>query len=93
MTREIDDVLKAIAEWDKEDVNDLLEMIDKVKDIVDEMGDPHHIEAYLDMCSLPSVEFPDDFDTSLVWAMDKQGRILVGEQANEITTLNEWLAE
>ena len=29
--------------------------------------------------ALPSVEFPDDVDTTEVWAMDKQGRVLWGQ--------------
>lgn len=70
---------KEMIVWDHKDVADLRDFI-AVNAITNGQ-----------MSALPSQDIPDDVDTSYpVWAMDKNGDMLVGDSADEIISLEEF---
>lgn len=83
------DLGAAIRAWDKQDIHDLLAMIEDLGVVAAEAGlDP---QGYVDMSALPSAPIPDDVDTAYpVWAMDRAGNMLVGDDASDVITLDEY---
>lgn len=94
LQRSAEALAEKIRAWDTENVNDLLDMLTRLENTVariDESGQPCDIDNYIDLTDLPTAPMPDDVDTSFpVWAMDKQGRMLVGDTADQIETLDEY---
>lgn len=83
-----------IAAWDMQDISVLRDLISEIRDYRDENGERVDTERFIDMTSLPSAEIPADIDTTYpVWAIDAQGRALVGAGADSIETLDEIRAD
>ena len=80
-----------IRHWDKEDIHELLRMIQELDDIAS-----HHFpdERFVDLSTLPSVTVPELETTCVpypVWAMDIHERCLVGDHELFIETLEDIL--
>jgi hypothetical protein len=88
MRENVDEAVKLLQEWDHEDINDLMDLInDAETELKNEGLEP---SWFIDMCDLPSEPIPDDVDTGYpVWAMDKQGYCLVGDDATSTAHLDE----
>lgn len=88
-TRTPDEIAAAITAWDTRDVRELRELLAELSACRTNNGDPIDTQHYVDMTSLPSAEIPDDVDTSYpVWAVDKSGNALVGDDATAIEPLD-----
>ncbi|WP_394155693.1 hypothetical protein [Loktanella salsilacus] len=89
MTRRTPEVIASLVKkWDMRSIYELLDLIVELSSSEDEHGYKIDVEAYVDMTSLPTADIPDDIDTSYpVWAVDLDGYALVGDQANEIETI------
>jgi len=80
-----------IAAWDHERIEDLVEAIADLKWFCSKIGaEP---EAYISMAELPSEELPpwSGKITTAIWAVDKRGMALVGEEAQQIMPLSRLL--
>ena len=78
------DIGTAIREWDREDVNELLGLLQLLKETARTWGMTDDLAYYgVDMTNLPSEEIPDHPTGLTVWAVDKRGRALVGAAADE----------
>lgn len=80
-----------IAAWDHERIEDLVEAIADLKWFCSKISaEP---EAYLPMAELPSEELPpwSGKITTAIWAVDKRGMALVGEEARQIMPLSRLL--
>lgn len=86
-THTLDSAAAAIQAWDKQDVRDLREMLRTARELdADAGGDGQ----FIDMSALPTAPIPEDVDTSYpVWALDEQGYALVGDDADQIETLDQ----
>lgn len=83
-------IVADIRAWDLSDIRVLRDLLNELDGCRDEDGAEIDTQAYIDMTSLPSAEIPADIDTSYpVWAVDLDGNALVGDDANEIETLDE----
>lgn len=72
-------LVESIKGWDKEDIRDLREHL---LDLVNLIGNRNIDEVGIDISDLPSEEIPDEVDTAYpIWAMDKKGMCLVGDDA------------
>jgi hypothetical protein len=65
-------------DWDTKNVDELKAMIENLSESE---------YSYLRMDSLPTAPFPDDIDTTGLWAMDKSGRILWGDCRDDLDTI------
>lgn len=92
MTRTAEDIAADIRNWDLQDASDLRNMLTELQAACrDEDIDAQHV---IDMTSLPSAPIPADVDVSYpVWSMDMEGRMLVGENADMIKTLESYRAD
>ena len=73
-----------VDDWDGEDIGELIELLQEAK----------KFDANIDMASLPGAPIPDDIDTSYpVWAMDRSGNMLVGNDADQTMTIEEYRSE
>jgi len=78
------DIGTAIREWDREDVNELLGLLQLLKETARSWGMTWGLEYYgVDMTDLPSEQIPEHPTGLTVWAVDKRGRALVGAAADE----------
>jgi hypothetical protein len=96
MTNQTPDQIAArIKAWDKMDVTELLSMLEELGESIKDGGDPHdRIDNYVTMSALPTAPIPKDVDTSYpVWAMDRDGDMLVGADADDIMSLEEYRRE
>ena len=90
MDRTPERIAVEIVEWDLRDVADLRVLLQELAACRDESGEPIDTQAFVDMSMLPSFDIPPDIDTSYpVWAVDKSGRALVGDNADRIETLDQ----
>ena len=81
--------MRTTINWDTENIYELERILNSLSD--DELEN-------VQWDALPSVEFPDDIDTTEVWAMDRKGRVLYGpisdaieigfDESDSITTLD-----
>lgn len=82
-----------VNKWDLCDVTELKELLSEIFELKRTVPPqfPYDLKFIgLDITDLPSVEIPDDLDTSYpIWAMDKQGCCLVGELLNHIEHIDE----
>lgn len=80
-------ICNRIKAWDHEDIEDLLKLLRKMVSILELNPEDH---PSLEMCGLninclPSESIPRNISTGYrVWAMDKKGMCLVGDDANEV---------
>lgn len=98
MTDTIKKIASEIKAWDKKDVHDLRSMLSDILDeckveaerIDDYTTDAHELFIRnVDLTSLPSCEFPEDFNTLECWAMDESGYVLCGDDLNNIEHISE----
>jgi hypothetical protein len=82
-----------INAWDREEIQVLKDKLDEIRDILTALTRDHHevldYEALgIDMADLPSYNLPDQFGdlygTLPVWAIDRNGRALVGVGSDRI---------
>jgi len=84
------DIGTAIREWDREDVNELLGLLQLLKETARTWGMTDDLAYYgIDITDLPSVEIPEHPTGLTVWAVDKSGRALVGVAADEIADVSD----
>jgi len=77
-------VATAIRVWNKNNINDLRDMLRELRGYEDGM-------ELIDMAELPTADIPADVDTSFpVWAIDASGKMLVGEDADQIMSIEEY---
>jgi len=84
----------AVADWDCKNVFYLLSLLNNLRAELEDEGQGRKLEEVVDLCDLPSADFPDWVRTDWpVWARDEQGRYLVGATADEVVTeeeLRDW---
>lgn len=81
-----------IRNWDREDANALLSDLKKAISIMELNPDdyPGFASCGLDIEKIPSEKVPGDIEGRCrVWAVDKQGMCLVGEDADRVRSVNE----
>ncbi len=71
-----------VGDWDGETIEDLIKELDRVEENVDAnyASLPHHTNVPEDLRDQVEKDFP-------IWACDSQGMCLVGEQANEVVSI------
>ena len=71
-----------VGDWDGETIEDLINELDRVEENVDAnyASLPHHTNVPEDLRDQVEKDFP-------IWACDSQGMCLVGEQANEVVSI------
>ena len=82
----------AVDAWDHERVEDLLQALAALREACGKANEeriPCYPEDLVDLAALPSEDFPDSLSLSNVWALDKQGMVLVGALADRIMPLGE----
>ncbi len=71
-----------VGDWDGETIEDLIKELDRVEENVDAnyASLPHHNNVPEDLRDQVEKDFP-------IWACDRQGMCLVGDQANEVISI------
>lgn len=80
----LDRLVGRIEIWDKQDVCELRDMLNTLKNSCKEIPYYRPFSDRIDMSDLPTEEVPESLTYYPVWAMDKEGRCLVGVDANDI---------
>ncbi len=94
-TRTPSKIAAEIKAWDTENIQELSNLIEELSATTaaisaDMISGDCRVDDYVDLTALPTVEIPDDIDTSYpVWSMDKSGNMLVGPEANEIEHIDD----
>ncbi len=84
-------ICKRIEAWDHENIEHLLDMIRKNISILELNPDDHTLieTCVLDINNLPSEVIPKDMIPHYrIWAMDKKGMCLVGDDANKVVHID-----
>lgn len=92
MSENSENAIKAVKEWDLENIVDLRDALNELDQILDsERGNDWgpRLDEVVDLSDLPSVEIPNDIDTGYpVWAMDRSGNCLVGDDLQDIESID-----
>ncbi len=89
-------ICNRIRTWDHEDIEELLNLLRKAVSIMELNPEDHPpMEACgLDIGHLPSEEIPGNICPDYrIWAIDKKGKCLVGNDADEVITIEHVLRE
>lgn len=89
-------VCNRIKLWDHENIEYLLAMIRKMISIMELNPEDHPLmeTCILDIDKLPSEDIPKDIIPGYrIWAMDKKGMCLVGDDANEVIHIDNILRQ
>ncbi|SFM58845.1 hypothetical protein [Methanolobus profundi] len=81
-----------IRQWDHEDINVLLSLLNKLITIMELNPDEYHClrTSCINFKALPSEPVPEDIaEKYSVWSMDKKGMCLVGIDANEVVHIDD----
>lgn len=98
MSEQIRTLIQNIANWNKENIYELRDMLNELpiairNALADEEISEAEAEFYksrVDITDLPSVDIPDDIDTGYpVWAMDNNGMCLTGDDMQMIDSVDE----
>ncbi|MBW4984783.1 hypothetical protein KZZ07_19770 [Mameliella sp. CS4] len=90
MTRTPEQITAEIKSWNTKHVSVLRDLISELNRCRDDLGNAIDPQAFIDMSALPTADIPGDIDTSYpVWAVDRNGYALVGDDATDIETLDE----
>jgi putative transposon-encoded protein len=98
MSTEIEEKIKSIENWNKESIYELKNMLNELTDMFRiaraerEITDSEYewYQTRIDITDLPSADIPVDIDTGYpVWAMDKNGFCLTGEDMQGITHIDD----
>ena len=82
------DIVDRIENWDTKNIEQLKSLLEELEKF------PSDTTHLIDMTALPSAPIPDDIDTSYpVWAMDQSGNMLVGTDADQTMTIEEYREE
>ena len=84
-------ICKRIEAWDHENIEDLLDTIRKIISIMELNPEDHTLieTCVLDINNLPSEVIPKDMIPHYrIWAMDKKGMCLVGDDANKVVHID-----
>lgn len=87
----LESLIERVNSWDREDVRELKNVIDQIAEVERDAG-----VTRFDISSLPTEDIPAGIETYPVWACDKAGRCLVGDDADEIEDISvilEWYAD
>ena len=79
LKRHAEKLRKEIADWDHKDAEYLMDLLIEFSETKDDLEFEGIYIEDIDGSNLPSENFPDNFDTSEYWALDKNGFALVGE--------------
>gem|GEM_PF-1817051 len=85
----LESLLLRVDNWNKEDVRDLLSILDQVPEVLRATGRPPRASDVIDYSSLPTEPIPQGRELYPIWAMDKKGRCLVGPSADKVEELTD----
>lgn len=87
----LESLIERVNSWDRENVRELKNIIDQIAEVERDCG-----ASKFDYLFIPTEDIPAGLETYPIWAMDKHGRCLVGDNADDIedlTSIQEWYAE
>ena len=85
----IEDKVRKIKSWDKNNIADLKEMIDGLDIFLGQIYSELKTDNFLDTSDLPSENFDNNLAGYPVWAMDKKGFCLVGAGLCEVQSIKD----
>lgn len=77
----------AILNWDRESINDLDKMLRDLKELI--KLTPCELADFLDLNRMPSMPHPKHGYTHVIWAVDRKGQALVGDNADDIMPISD----
>jgi len=89
----LDSLVLRVNTWNKEDVRELLSILDQVPEALRATGRPPRASDVIDYSSLPTEPIPQGRELYPIWAMDKKGRCLVGQAADKVEELSYIIAK
>ena len=90
--REAAEIVTSITRWDTEDVATLRDLFASLHETIAVGGIT--VSEIIDPDLVPSTgDLPDSVPEYRIWAVDRQDRVLVGEHADEIKSMDEIIAE
>jgi len=92
----LENLINRVNTWNHEDIRELKDVLDQIPEVLAEAGKAPRTADVIDYSDLPTEPIPAGVETYPVWAMDKKGRCLVGDNATGIEPIEdiiEWYEE
>jgi len=78
LERHAEKLRKQINNWDREDADEMRDLLIEFQRAYDKLEREGVTISEIDGSDLPSEEFPEGFDTTGYWALDKNGYAVCG---------------
>ena len=85
----LENLINRVNTWNHEDIRELKDVLDQIHEVLAEAGKAPRTADVIDYSDLPTEPIPAGVETYPVWAMDKKGRCLVGDDATSIENLDD----
>lgn len=87
--KHLENLVNRVNTWDHADIRELKDVLEQIPEVLREAGKAPRTADVIDFSDLPTEPIPAGLETYPIWAMDKKGQCLVGDDATSIENLDD----